>query len=88
VPDQYLGDIASDLTQRNGKVESFEKQEENTQTIRAQVPLAQMFGYATELRSRTQGRGTFTMEFARYEPLPPEGAKRAVAGYAPAGVSN
>jgi elongation factor G len=88
VPDQYLGDIAGDITQRNGKVESFEKEEENTQTIRAQVPLAQMFGYATELRSRTQGRGTFTMEFARYEPLPPEGAKRAVAGYAPAGVSN
>jgi elongation factor G len=83
VPDQYLGDIANDLTMRHGKVESFEKQEENTHVIRAQVPLAQMFGYATELRSRTQGRGTFTMEYARYEPLPPDEAKRFISGFAP-----
>ncbi len=88
IPDQYLGDIASDLTARRGKVESFDKLEENTHTIHAQVPLAEMFGYATELRSRTQGRGTFTMEFARYEPLPPEEAKRYIAGMSPAGVTN
>jgi elongation factor G len=74
VPEQYLGDIATDLNTRRGHVGAFEKAEENLRTISAQVPLAEMFGYATDLRSRTQGRGTFTMEFARYEPVPPEKA--------------
>lgn len=75
VPEQYLGDIATDLNTRRGRVGAFEKAEENLRAIHAKVPLAEMFGYATDLRSRTQGRGTFTMEFARYEPVPPEKAR-------------
>jgi len=78
VPEQYLGDIATDLNTRRGRVGAFEKTEDNLRTINAQVPLAEMFGYATDLRSRTQGRGTFTMEFSRYEPVPPEKAPVSV----------
>jgi elongation factor G len=72
VPEQYLGDVANDLNTRRGRVGAFQKAEEGLRAIQAQVPLAEMFGYATDLRSRTQGRGTFTMEFARYAPVPPE----------------
>jgi elongation factor G len=76
VPEQYLGDIASDLTSRRGRVEAFDESEDNQRIIRVLVPLAEMFGYATDLRSRTQGRGTFSMEFSQYEPLPPEHARQ------------
>jgi len=81
VPGQYLGDIAGDINGRRGRVESFDEAEGNQQIIRALVPLAEMFGYATELRSRTQGRGTFTMEFSQYEPLPPEQARQMLEAH-------
>ena len=66
VPDEYLGDIVGNLTAKRGKIGGMETSQGGT-SIRATVPLSEMFGYATDLRSRTQGRGTFTMQFARYE---------------------
>ncbi len=68
-PEDYLGDVMGDLNGRRGKVQSMEARSD-AQVIRAQVPLAEMFGYATDLRSRTQGRATFTMQFDHYERVP------------------
>jgi elongation factor G len=68
-PEEYLGDVMGDLNARRGRVEGLE-QRGNAQAIRAKVPLAAMFGYATDLRSTTQGRATFTMQFDRYEEVP------------------
>jgi elongation factor G len=69
IPGEYLGDVLGDLTSRRGHIEGIETQG-NIQIVRARVPLANMFGYATDLRSLTQGRGTHTLEFFRYEPVP------------------
>lgn len=66
VPDNYMGDAISDLNSRKGKIESIEAQS-NIQVIKATAPLAKMFGYSTALRSATQGRGTFTMHFERFD---------------------
>jgi elongation factor G len=68
-PEEYLGDVMGDLNSRRGRIENLEPRG-NAQTIRARVPLATMFGYATDLRSTTQGRATFTMQFDRYEEVP------------------
>src|ERR687885_2336200 len=68
-PEEYLGDVMGNLNARRGRVESLQPRG-NAQAIRARVPLAEMFGYATDLRSMTQGRGTFTMQFDRYEEVP------------------
>jgi elongation factor G len=69
VPEEYMGSVNGDLISRRGQLEGTEIQG-TTQVIRASVPLSEMFGYATELRSRTQGRGSFTMHFSRYEEVP------------------
>ena len=69
VPDAYVGDVMGDITARRGKVTGIEVRK-NAQLIRAHVPLAEMFGYATTLRSTTQGRATYTMQFSHYEPVP------------------
>jgi elongation factor G len=69
VPDEYMGAVNGDLISRRGRLEGMEMKG-GTQIIRAMVPLSEMFGYATELRSRTQGRGSFTMHFGRYEEAP------------------
>ncbi|WP_261134671.1 elongation factor G [Bacillus sp. Marseille-Q3570] len=69
VPEEYMGDIMGDVTSRRGRVEGMEARG-NAQVIRAMVPLSEMFGYATTLRSRTQGRGTYTMHFEKYEEVP------------------
>ena len=69
VPEDYLGDVMGDINSRRGRIEGMEPNKGLT-IIRAKVPLAEMFGYATELRSRTQGRGVFSMEFSHYEPVP------------------
>jgi elongation factor G len=69
VPEEYLGDVMGDLNSRRGHIEGIETRG-NTQVVCAHVPLAEMFGYATGLRSKTQGRGTFTMQFSRYEQVP------------------
>ncbi|MCP8971108.1 elongation factor G [Ectobacillus ponti] len=69
IPDEYLGDIMGDITSRRGRVEGMEARG-NAQVVRAMVPLSEMFGYATSLRSNTQGRGTFSMVFDHYEEVP------------------
>ena len=71
VPEENTGDIVGDIASRRGRVEGMEIIEgTGIQKIRAMVPLAEMFGYATDIRSKTQGRGTFSMEFAKYEQVP------------------
>ena len=69
IPEEYMGDIMGDITSRRGRVEGMEGRG-NAQVVRAMVPLSEMFGYATALRSNTQGRGTFTMVFDHYEEVP------------------
>ncbi len=69
IPEDYLGDIMGDITSRRGRVEGMEARG-NTQMVKAMVPLSEMFGYATSLRSNTQGRGTFSMHFDHYEETP------------------
>ncbi|AXI25961.1 translation elongation factor G [Gemella bergeri ATCC 700627] len=69
MPEEYLGDIMGDITSRRGRVEGMEARG-NAQVVAAQVPLSEMFGYATSLRSSTQGRGTYTMTFDHYEEVP------------------
>ena len=69
VPEEYLGDVMGHVTARRGRVEGMEARN-NSQVVRAMVPLAEMFGYATTLRSATQGRGVFTMTFDHYEDVP------------------
>ncbi len=69
VPEQYMGDVIGDLNSRRGRIEGMQLRG-TTQIIKSMVPLSEMFGYATELRSRTQGRGSFTMHFGRYEEVP------------------
>jgi elongation factor G len=69
VPEEYMGDVIGDLNARRGHIEGMEARG-NSQVIRGFVPLAEMFGYATDLRSRTQGRGTYTMQFSHYAEVP------------------
>jgi len=68
-PEEYMGDVIGDLNSRRGKIQNMEKRGK-AQVIRANVPLSEMFGYATDLRSKTQGRATYTMQFSRYEEVP------------------
>ncbi|MDD7730641.1 MAG: elongation factor G [Eubacteriales bacterium] len=68
-PDEYLGDVMGDLNGRRGRIEGMEL-EKGVQTVHAFVPLSEMFGYATSLRSSTQGRANYSMEFDHYEPVP------------------
>ena len=77
-PDDYLGDVMGDLNARRGHIEGFEPRG-NGQVITARVPLATMFGYATDVRSMTQGRATFTMQFDRYSEVPQSIASEIVA---------
>ncbi len=69
-PEEFLGDVIGDINSRRGQIEGLEPHSHGMQSVRAQVPLAEMFGYATRLRSVTQGRGTFSMEFDHYAPVP------------------
>ena len=68
-PEQYMGDVMGNLSSRRGKIEGMEDRK-NAKVINARVPLGEMFGYATDLRSATQGRATYTMQFSAYEPVP------------------
>ncbi|HVL92170.1 MAG TPA: elongation factor G [Acidimicrobiales bacterium] len=77
-PDEYMGEVIGDLNSRRGKVEGME-QRGSTQVIKAQVALAEMFGYVTDLRSRTQGRATSTMQFHSYQQVPESIAREIVA---------
>ncbi len=75
VPEEYMGDVIGDLNSRRGHIQSMEARG-GTQIINARVPLSEMFGYATDLRSRTQGRATYTMHFDRYEQAPTTSATK------------
>ena len=78
VPEDYMGDVIGDINSRRGKIEGMEPRN-NMQVIRGFVPLDQMFGYATDLRSKTQGRGTYVMQFSHYEELPKNLAEEIIA---------
>jgi elongation factor G len=77
-PEEYMGDVIGDLNGRRGKVEGMQ-QRGNSQVIRAQVPMSEMFGYATDLRSKTQGRATYSMQFNSYQDVPDSIAEEIVA---------
>jgi elongation factor G len=80
VPEDHIGDVTGDLSARRALIEGIEVRPGRTQAIRAQVPLAEMFGYATALRSYTQGRGVFTMEFDHYAQVTNTVAEGVLAG--------
>ncbi|MCX8033779.1 MAG: elongation factor G [Thermodesulfovibrio sp.] len=77
-PEDYMGEVIGDLNSRRGRVQSMEKRG-RAQVIRAMVPLAEMFGYATDLRSKTQGRGTYTMQFSHYDEVPKNLTEQIIA---------
>ena len=76
-PEEFLGDVIGDLSRRRGRIEGQERRG-NALTVTARVPLSEMFGYATDLRSNTQGRATYTMQFEAYEEVPPNIAEKVV----------
>lgn len=80
-PDTYLGDVISDITKRRGKVNNMRRFRKGSQKINGVVPLKDMFGYSTSLRSLSSGRANFSMEFASYEPLPNEMAQKVLEEY-------
>jgi elongation factor G len=82
-PEEFMGDVIGDLNRRRGQINGME-QRGNAQVVSGHVPLAEMFGYATDLRSTTQGRATYTMQFDRYEEVPPNIAEKVVGGEAQA----
>jgi elongation factor G len=79
VPEEFVGDIMGQINARRGEILGTEARPGNAQAVRAMVPLAEMFGYATDLRSATQGRGVFTMEFDHYARVA-ESVARAIIG--------
>ena len=80
VPEEFMGDVIGDISSRRGKVLGMDTRPA-AQAIDARVPLAQMFGYATDLRSMTQGRATYTMQFSHYEPVPAAVAEGIIAKF-------
>jgi elongation factor G len=81
VPEDYMGDVIGDINSRRGRIEGMEPRN-GVQQIHAFVPLSEMFGYATDLRSKSQGRGTFVMQFDHFEPLPKSIQEKIIAGKA------
>jgi elongation factor G len=77
-PEEYMGEIIGDITSRRGRVQSMEARG-NAQVIACKVPLSEMFGYATDLRSLSQGRANYTMQFAAYEQAPKNVSEEVVA---------
>jgi elongation factor G len=84
VPGEFLGDVLGDLTARRGKILGMDSRS-GIQTVGVRVPLARMFGYATDLRSLTQGRGTFTLRFSHYEHAPNSIMEKVVAKFRESG---
>ena len=78
-PEEYMGDVIGDLNRRRGRVHGMEPRG-NAQVVTAHVPLSEMFGYATDVRSMSQGRATYTMQFDKYEEVPPNIAEKVVEG--------
>jgi len=77
MPEEYMGDVMGDISSRRGRIEGMEPRG-GVQVVRAFVPLSDMFGYATDLRSKTQGRGLFTMQFDHYEAVPNSIAEKII----------
>jgi elongation factor G len=77
-PEEFMGDVIGNLNARRGHIDGIDEHG-TSRVIRAQVPLAEMFGYATELRSMTQGRATYSMEFSRYAEVPTNLANELIA---------
>jgi elongation factor G len=82
VPDEHVGDTVGDISSRRGTIEGMDSRPGGVQAIRAHVPLSEMFGYATDLRSNTSGRGNFTMEFDKYAPVSQSIAEKVLKGHA------
>ena len=78
VPEEYMGDIIGDLSARRGKVDSMGVRA-NARLVRASVPLAEMFGYATDLRSKSSGRASYSMTFDHYEEVPKDIAEKVLS---------
>lgn len=79
-PEEYTGDVIGNLSANRGMIEGMELRSDGAQSVKSKVPLAMMFGYATRLRSMTQGRGTFTMEFSHYAPMSESLAREVLQG--------
>jgi elongation factor G len=79
IPEEYMGDVMGDINSRRGRVEGMEMRG-GAQIIKGLVPLAEMFGYATSLRSKTQGRGVYTMQFSHYEAVPKNISEEIIEG--------
>jgi elongation factor G len=79
VPEDYMGQVIADLNSRRGQMQGRESRG-GTEIINVHVPLAAMFGYATDIRSKTQGRGSFTMHFSHYQQVPPNLADEIIGG--------
>ena len=78
LPEPYLGDVIADLNSKRAKVMGMENRQGDVQAVKAHVPLAEMFGYSTDLRSATQGRANFSMQFSAYEKVPDQIAEQIV----------
>jgi elongation factor G len=78
-PESYMGDVIGDINSRRGRILGMSQRGVGIQIIAAEVPLATMFGYATDLRSKTQGRATYTMQFSHYEAVPSSVQEQVVA---------
>ena len=78
-PKEYMGDVIGDLNSRRGVIQGTEEAPGGAQVIKANVPLSEMFGYATDMRSKTQGRANYTMEFSHYEKAPKSVEEEIVA---------
>ena len=76
-----MGDVIGDIQSRRGKIEGMESRTGGIQIIKSYVPLAEMFGYATDLRSKTQGRATYSMHFDRFEAVPGNITEKIIASY-------
>lgn len=81
IPDEYLGDIMGDMNKRRGRILGMEQQEDGSQLVMAEAPMAEMYTYAIELKSMTQARGSFEMEFLRYDEMPIMMAEKVIADY-------
>jgi elongation factor G len=81
IPDEYMGDIMGDMNKRRGRILGMEQQEDGTQLVMAEAPMAEMYTYAIELKSMTQARGSFEMEFLRYDEMPSNMAEKVIADY-------
>ena len=78
VPENFMGDIMGDMNSRRGRIMGMEPQDDGTQVIKAQVPQAEMYKYSVDLRSMTQGRGEFSMEYSHYEEVPANIAEKII----------